>query len=168
VSSRDSSKASRKAVSCVVLTLNDGTSAHHDSNGALIESLLHEGGHEVTYRRVVKHTSTAIREAVAEALADEECQAILTIGGIGLTHKDEAFETLSPLYEKRIEGFGAILDSLAFPEVGPSCLMSRASAGIVEGHPVFSLPEDPVVLRIAMEKMILPQLASILATTDRE
>jgi molybdenum cofactor biosynthesis protein B len=148
---------------CVVLTIQDGTSASHDSNGKLVESMLHAEGHEVVYRRVVKHTSTAIREAIAEALADEECEVIIASGGDGLSRKDEAFETFTSLFEKRLEGFAGVLHALAFSESGASCLLTRPTAGIIEGHPVFSLPDDPVLLRVGLEKLILPQLSSILA-----
>ena len=63
---------------------------------------------------------------------------ILTMGGIGLSSKDEAFETLNSLYEKRLAGFGDLLAVLVYEETGMACLTSRASAGVIEGHPVFS------------------------------
>ncbi len=127
-----------------------------------MESLLHEKGHEVVYRRVVKHSAAAIREAIAEALADEDCEVILTMGGIGLSSKDEAFETLTSLYEKRLVGFGEMLAYLVFEETGSACLTSRASAGVIEGHPVFSFPLDPIAIRLGLEKLILPELATVL------
>ncbi len=147
---------------CVVLTLNDGTSATHDPHGKQVESLLHEKGHEVVYRRVIKHSAGAIREAIAEALADDECQVILTLGGTGLSHKDEAFETLSALYEKRMVGFGELLTALVYEETGSACLYARPSAGVIEGHPVFSLPLDSIAIRLGLEKLILPGLADVL------
>ncbi len=150
------------AVGCVILTISDGASANHDGNGRLIESLLHEAGHEVVYRRVVKQGAAPLREALAEALADEECEAILISGGTGLSRKYETFETLDNLYEERLTGFGPLLTSLAFAEVGPSCLLYRPSAGFVERHPVFSLPDHHVLIRVGMEKMVLPELRTIL------
>lgn len=158
----DTKKLTSLTAHCVILTLSDGTSANHDPNGKLVESLLHEKGHEVVYRRVVKHGASAIREAIAEALADEECEVILTMGGIGLSSKDEAFETLSTLYEKRLAGFGDLLAVLVYEETGMACLTSRASAGIIEGHPVFSFPLDPIAIRLGLEKLILPGLGNIL------
>lgn len=158
----DTNKRIALTAHCVVLTLSDGTSANHDPSGKLVESLLHEKGHEVVYRRVVKHTAASIREAIAEALADEECEVILTMGGIGLSSKDEAFETLTSLYEKRLPGFGELLTFMVFEETGVSCLSSRASAGAIEGHPVFSLPLDPIAIRLGLEKLVLPGLGNIL------
>lgn len=147
---------------CVVLTISGDTSANHDIHGKQVESLLHEKGHEVVYRRMIKHTAAAIREAIAEALADEECEVIVTLGGTGLSHKDEAFETLSSLYEKRLVGFGELLTHQVFEETGSACLYARPSAGVIEGHPVFSLPLDPIAIRLGLEKLILPGLAAVL------
>lgn len=158
---RENQKIASKPIQCVVLTIHDGTSSNHDSSGNLIESLLHEGGHEVVYRRVIKQTEAAIREAFAEALADEDCEVILACGGIGLSHKDEACDVLYNLYQKRMEGFGSLLTALVFAECGPACLHSRPSAGIIERHPVFSLPLDTAPIRIALEKLILPELNNL-------
>jgi molybdenum cofactor biosynthesis protein B len=167
VSLQDSHKLDKHAIGVVVLTVNDGTSSSHDTNGKLIESLVHENGHEVVYRRVIKHTSAAVREAIAEALADEECEVIITTGGIGLSSRDTVHEILIKLYEKQIDFLGSLLCILGFSEKGPCCLLSRPSAGIIENHPVFSLPMDPTLIRIALEKLILPSLGNILVDAKR-
>ena len=147
---------------CVVLSISDSVSVDHDTNGKLIESLLHEKGHEVTYRRIIKNKCAAIQEAIAEALADEECDVILTTGGTGLARKDETFRTLSKLYEEPIPAFSDLFHHLAYLEVGSACLLSRASAGIIEGHVVFSLPGSSGGVRLAMEELILPELSHLL------
>lgn len=167
MSSNNSKSKQPRTAHCVVLTIHDGTSSNHDTGGKLIESLLHEKGHEVVYRRVVKHSSAAIREAIAEALADEECEVVVTNGGTGLTHKDETFETLSDLYEKRVAGFGEVFNTLAYSEMGASCLLYRPSAGVIEKHPVFSLPDDHTAIRIGMEKLVLPELGTILTELQK-
>lgn len=159
--SQENQNLSSKPIQCVVLTIHDGTSSNHDSSGKLIESLLHEGGHEVVYRRVVKQSEAAVREAFAEALADDECEVILTTGGIGVSHKDEVWNILHNLYQKRIDSFGNLLNTLIFAESGPACLYSRPSAGIIEKHPVFSLPLNSTSIRVALEKLILPELNTL-------
>jgi molybdenum cofactor biosynthesis protein B len=147
---------------CVVLSICDTMSVDHDTNGKVIESLLHEKGHEVTYRRIIKNKGAAIQEAIAEAIADDECDVILTTGGTGISRKDQTFKTLSRLYEEPIPGFSELFHQLAYLEIGSACLLSRASAGIIEGHVVFSLPGSSGAVRLAMEELILPELSHIL------
>jgi len=148
-------------VRCVVLSFSDSLSADHDANAKTIESLLHEKGHDVVYRRIVKNKCDTIKEAIAEALADEECDAIITTGGTGLSRKDSAYQALSSLYEEPLPAFGELFRYLSYLEIGSKALLARASAGVVEGHPIFSLPGAPGAVRLAMEELILPQLVSL-------
>jgi len=148
-------------VHCVVLSITDSRSVDHDTDGRIIESLLHEKGHEVVYRRIIKNDPSAIKEAIAEALADEECEAIITAGGTGVSRKDVTYTTLSKLYEEPLPGFGEVFRNLSYEEIGSAAILSRASAGIIEGHPVFSLPGSTGAVRLAMNELILPELSHI-------
>jgi len=148
---------------CVVLCIADSISVNHDANGKVIESLLHEKGHDLIYRRIIKNKPEAIKEAVGDALAEDDCDFILTTGGTGLTRKDITIQTISELYEKEIPGFGELFRSLSYQEIGPAAMKTRASAGIIEGHPVFSLPGSPSAVQLGMEMLILPEIVDILA-----
>lgn len=148
---------------CVLLCVSDSISAGHDTNGKEIESLLHEKGHELIYRRIVKNQPEAIKEAIGDALAEEECDFILTTGGTGLARRDITIRTVSELYDDEIPEFGELFRSLSYQEIGPSAMKTRASAGIIEGHPVFSLPGSPSAVRLGMEMLILPEIGEILA-----
>ncbi|MCS7144849.1 MAG: molybdopterin-binding protein, partial [Archaeoglobaceae archaeon] len=72
-----------------------------------------------------------IRSAVFEALQIADV-CILT-GGTGLNPKDLTIEALEDLFEKKIEGFGEIFRMQSFKEIGYSAILSRATAGIING-----------------------------------
>lgn len=148
---------------CVVLSISGSLSSDHDKNAQTIESLLHGQGHELVYRRILKNHENTIREGLAEALADDECNLIILTGGTGIAKRDITYSILSQLYEDPIPGFGELFRDLSFKELGPKAMLTRASAGIIEGIPVFSLPGSPPAVRLAMEMLILPVLPDIMA-----
>ena len=148
---------------CVVLCVSDSISAGHDANGKEIESLLHEKGHELIYRRIVKNQPEAIKEAIGDALGEENCDFIVTTGGTGISRKDVTINVLSELYEEELPGFGELFRALVFQELGSTALRTRACAGLIEGRPVFSLPGSPAAVKIGMENLILPEIGALLA-----
>jgi molybdenum cofactor biosynthesis protein B len=89
---------------------------------------------------------------------DRETQAILLTGGTGLSRRDSTFEAVDRLLEKRIDGFGELFRWLSFQEIGPAAMLSRATAGLYRGKMVFSLPGSEGAVRLAMERLILPEL----------
>jgi molybdenum cofactor biosynthesis protein B len=62
------------------------------------------------------------------------------------------------LLEKRIDGFGELFRWLSFQEIGAAAMLSRATAGLYRGKIVFSLPGSEGAVRLAMERLILPEL----------
>jgi molybdenum cofactor biosynthesis protein B len=147
---------------CVVLCISDSISASHDANGKEIESLLHEKGHELVYRRIIKNQPEAIKEAIGDALAEEQCDFIVTTGGTGISRKDVTIKVLSELFEEELPGFGELFRWLIFQELGSTALRTRACAGLIEGRPVFSLPGAHNAVKIGMENLILPEIGNLL------
>jgi len=66
------------------------------------------------------------------------------------------------LLEKRLDGFGELFRALSYQEIGSSAMMSRATAGIYQGRVVFSTPGSENAVRLAMEKLILPELGHLI------
>ncbi len=152
---------------CVVLSISGSLSSDHDKNAHIIENLLHGQGHELVYKRILKNHENTIREGLAEALADEECNLILITGGTGIAKRDITYDILKQLFESEIPGFGELFRDLAYKELGPRAMLTRASAGIVEGCPVFSLPGSPPAVKLAMERLIIPTLNDIMAELNQ-
>ena len=89
---------------------------------------------------------------------DDAVQAIIINGGTGISKRDSTFETVSALLEKRLDGFGELFRYLSYKDIGSSAIMSRATAGVYRGRIILSTPGSESAVRLAMEKLILPEL----------
>jgi len=56
---------------------------------------------------------------------------------------------------------------LSFAEIGSGAMLSRALGGIANGKPVFSLPGSTGAVRLAMTRLILPELVHLLDQLGR-
>jgi molybdenum cofactor biosynthesis protein B len=147
-----------REVACYVVTCSDTRTLADDRSGDVIRALLKSHDHRVTGSMVVKDDPDAIAEVLAHIARDSGTQAVIMTGGTGLSQRDCAFEALDRLLEKRIDGFGEIFRWLSFQEIGPPSMLSRATAGLYQGKVVFSLPGSEGAVRLAMERLILPEL----------
>jgi molybdopterin adenylyltransferase len=150
-----------KRVSCLVITCSDTRTRETDTSGRLIRRLLAEHGHEVVNTHLVKDEPTEIRKIISTGTSDHRVQAIIVNGGTGLSRRDSTFEAIDEMLEKRLDGFGELFRWLSYQEIGSSAMMSRATAGVIEGRIVFSTPGSESAVRLAMEKLILPELGHI-------
>ncbi len=134
-----------------------------DISGKLAEQKAHELGHETT-RLIVPDDATKIRGAVKKFIADKKVDAVIITGGTGVAKRDVTIETLQPMFEKELPGFGEILRHIGYEKVGTPALLTRASAGIIKKKPVFCLPGAPNAVEVAMG-LILPELGHVIKHT---
>jgi molybdenum cofactor biosynthesis protein B len=144
-----------------VLTVSDTRTADTDTSGRAIAELLNGAGHEVAGRSIVKDDPSAVTRAVTEQLAAADVQAIITTGGTGLTSRDSTYEAISGLIDKRLDGFGELFRMLSYHDIGPAAMMSRAVAGIARGKFLAALPGSEAAVRLAMAKLLIPELPHI-------
>jgi molybdenum cofactor biosynthesis protein B len=150
-----------RRVTCVVLTCSDTRTPDTDTSGALMKRLLQEHGHEVLELRIVKDDPAQIAQIVQEAAGRDAVQAVLINGGTGISRRDATFEAIDRMLEKRLDGFGELFRALSYQEIGSAAMMSRATAGIYRGRAIFSTPGSESAVRLAMEKLILPELGHL-------
>jgi molybdenum cofactor biosynthesis protein B len=131
-----------------------------DVSGKLIERKARETGHETT-RLLVPDDADEIRKAVDKFIAEKETDAVIISGGTGVAKRDVTIETLQPLFEKELPGFGEILRRIGYEQVGGAALLTRATAGLIERKPVFCLPGAPNAVEVAMG-LILPELGHLI------
>ena len=146
------------SIGVAVLAVSDTRTLEDDTSGALLEERLRTAGHDVVGREVVKDEVDAIRSQVLAWCDDEKVRAILVTGGTGVTTRDVTPETLEPLYEKAVPGFGELFRWLSYRDIGSSTIQSRASAGLIRKTLVFALPGSTNACRLAIDEIILPQL----------
>ncbi len=57
------------------------------------------------------------------------------------------------------EGFGELFRSLSFQEIGAAAMLSRAIGGVVSGKIVLAMPGSESAVRLAMSRLIIPELS---------
>jgi molybdopterin adenylyltransferase len=155
------------SIRCGVITISDTRTPATDTSGAAIKSLLEAAGHTVAQYQLVKDEPDQIAGLVRQ-LAVGGCQVILTNGGTGIARRDSTFEAIDALIEKRLPGFGELFRMLSYAEIGPAAMLSRAAAGMIDGTLVFCMPGSTGAVRLAMEKLIIPQLPHLIWETVRQ
>ena len=155
------------SVRCFVLTVSDTRTDATDTGGLAIRELLASSGHVVSGHAIVRDDPGAVAGAIRQRLLDAETQVIVTTGGTGITSRDGTFEVIDGLLEKRLTGFGELFRMLSFEQIGAAAMMSRATAGTVGGKAIFALPGSPDAVRLAMTRLILPELGHVVQQLGR-
>jgi len=153
------------SVSAGVITVSTTRTKETDSSGKAIQTILSEASIPVRHYAVIPDRIEAIRAEVERALLT--CNCIIVDGGTGLTHDDCTIEAVSPLLEKRIDGFGELFRMKSYEEIGTSTMLSRAVAGIITGAAVFCIPGSTGAVTLATRSLIVPEIAHILSHANR-
>ena len=158
---------SPKKTSCAVIVVSGSRTAKTDESGKLITSLLERDGHRVTSFCILGNDSEALGEKVNRLLAGENPDAIITSGGTGASHMDITIETIAPLLDKKLDGFGELFRYLTYREIGAGSILSRAMAGVIKGKIIICLPGSIEATQTAMEKIILPEIGHMVREASR-
>jgi molybdenum cofactor biosynthesis protein B len=139
-----------------VITASDSRITETDESGQVIREMLEKAGHTVAHYEILPDSPEQIRQAVIEALPSLD--GIIINGGTGIAGRDSTIEAVRPLLNKELEGFGELFRMLSYQEIGSAAFLSRALAGISHGKIVVALPGSPDACRLAMEKLLIPEL----------
>ena len=154
-------------VGCYVVTVSDTRTEDTDAGGRAIIDLLKAAGHDVTGRIIVKDDADLVRDAIGRQLANPAVQAIITTGGTGITSRDSTYEAVTSMLWKRLDGFGELFRMLSYEQIGPAAMLSRAVAGTVGGRVVVALPGSEAAVRLALEKLLIPELGHLVREANR-
>ena len=149
------------SVACFVLTVSDTRTEANDTGGQAIRELLERAGHSISGHAIVKDEPSQVTAIVRRQLAEQATQVIITTGGTGISARDTTYEAVTALFEKRLDGFGELFRMISFHQIGSAAMMSRATAGTVGRKAIFVLPGSPAAVRLAMEKLIVPELGHV-------
>lgn len=142
-----------------VITASDSRTPASNDSGRLIREMLEQDGHTVAHYEILPDSPERIRAALNEILP--RLDGVIITGGTGITERDTTIEALRPLLNKELEGFGELFRMLSYQEIGSAAFLSRALAGTAYGKLVVALPGSPNACRLAMEKLLLPELGHI-------
>lgn len=153
--------AAPQQVRCAVVTVSDTRTLETDTSGALIREALERHGHTVVAYQIVPDEPERIGPLLDELVGRGDCDAILINGGTGIARRDTTYEVVAARLEKRLDGFGELFRMLSYQEIGPAAMLSRATAGVYRDRVVALMPGSPNAVRLAMEKLLLPELAHL-------
>ena len=144
-----------------ILVISDTRTPENDLSGAALKRLLREAGHEVCAAGLHRDEPDTVREWVLARLALPGCDGVITSGGTGISPRDLTLEALATLVEKPLPGFGELFRMLSYGEIGSAAMLSRALGGIASERFLFCLPGSPEAVRLALERLILPELGHL-------
>ncbi len=157
------------AVRVLTVTISDLRKRAVDDLGKKLDAELTAAGFLVVRHVTVADEPEHIRALVSTTATTNGADAIILSGGTGITPRDQTFEALDGIYDKRIRGFGETLRRLSFELLGPRAMYFRASAGVVDQVPVFSLPGNAQAMLIGLRQLVIPTLvAAVDMATGRE
>lgn len=145
-----------------VLTISDTRSLADDSGGATIVEALEREGHEIVEREIVPDEAAAIDAVLERWLAPDGPELIVTTGGTGIARRDTTIEVVERRLDQRLDGFGELFRMLSYAQVGAAAMLSRATAGLSGETFLFALPGSPAAVSLALDELILPELAHLL------
>ncbi len=152
---------------CCILTISDTRTEETDISGRLIFDLLTANGHDVIARQIIPDEPDQVRVAVQNQLINPALQVIITTGGTGISSRDNSFEVIDALLQKRLVGFGELFRLLSYEKIGSAALLSRACAGTFDDKVILSLPGSERAVHLAMTKLILPELGHLVREASR-
>jgi molybdenum cofactor biosynthesis protein B len=157
----DHKKHAPKQVRVFVVTISDTRTEATDTSGRAARDLLEAAGHVVAGYRILKDEPAEIA-ALLHRIDDERlADVVVTSGGTGISRRDSTYEALAGLLEKRLDGFGELFRMLSYQEIGSAAMLSRAVAGLYKGMVVFATPGSTAAVKLALEKLILPELGHL-------
>ena len=149
----------RASLKVGVITASDSRTPETDESGKLIRALLEAAGHRVDYYEILPDDREKISAALVNNLPNLD--AIIVNGGTGITARDGTTEVVKSVLDKELEGFGELFRMLSYQEIGAAAMMSRAIAGVRHGKFVAAIPGSPDACRLAMDKLLIPELGHI-------
>jgi len=147
------------SVRCAVITVSDTRTPENDTSGQYMQQALTQAGHTVSAYAIVKDEPEEIRRLLLHFIQAEDTDAVLLSGGTGLSPRDGTYEVVQSCLEKELTGFGELFRYLSYEDIGAAAMMSRATAGVARGTVLVSMPGSSAAVRLALDKLILPELA---------
>lgn len=169
MSTKEHKQAAPSQVRCKVITVSDSRTEDTDKSGKLMKEMLVSAGHKIVDYVIVKDEAEPIKDEVLKGCSNPDIDVVLTNGGTGIAKRDVTIETVQNLFDKEIPGFGEIFRILSYQEdIGSAAILSRAAAGVVNDSAVFSTPGSTGAVRLAMEKLIIPEIGHVVRELTKD
>ncbi len=151
------------SIRVATVTVSDTRTDRDDVSGNTLRARLEAAGFVVTWSAIVRDEPSELRRLVARVCDDDLADAVVTTGGTGIAPRDQTYEALEALLEKKLDGFGEAFRRLSWDEVGPRAVLSRAVAGVYRRRIVVALPGSPRAVTLAVDRVLAPILPHAVA-----
>lgn len=155
------------AVRCAVITVSDSRTVETDTGGQAVIVHLTGAGHTVVAREIIPDDPVRMRPLLESLRGRDDLDAILMTGGTGVTSRDQTYETVTALLDKPLPGYGEVFRMLSYQDIGPAAILSRATGGLMGQKVLLTMPGSPAAVRLAMEKIIVPELPHLVREARR-
>lgn len=151
------------AVRILTVTVSDTRTETDDVSGARLAALLAEAGFDVKRHRPIVDDIDIIAAVLLSMTSEADVDAIILTGGTGIAPRDVTPEAVEGVVEKRIDGFGEAFRSRSWDQIGPRAMLSRATAGVLRGLVIVSLPGSvkAVELGVALLSPVLGHMVDL-------
>lgn len=132
-----------------------------DKSGKIIQNEVEDLGYS-SIREIVPDDKNEIEEKINKFLSEDSIDMIITTGGTGIMASDRTYETVKPLLDKILPGFGEAMRRKGYERAGGLGILTRTIAGISQEKPIFCLPGPPDSVKVGMKliKKELPKITS--------
>jgi molybdenum cofactor biosynthesis protein B len=141
-----------------LIVTSDTRTEREDETGRIAVGLIEGDGHRVVHHTIIPNHEEKIRAEVQRMLLDDSVAVVVTSGGTGIGSKDRTVAAVTPIMEKEMIGFGELFRRISYDEIGGAAIMSRATAGVARGKLIFCLPGSRNAMKVALTKIILPNV----------
>ncbi|QPV63130.1 hypothetical protein I7X12_00405 [Halosimplex litoreum] len=151
-----------------VVTVSSTRTREDDASGDVIEAVIEAADHEVVTREILRDDLDGVQTALLNLTGRDDVDVVVTTGGTGVTPDDVTVEGARPLFDRELPGFGELFRILSYEEIGTRAMVSRATAGMVDGVPVFCLPGSEAAARLGTEELVVEEMAHLVSLARRD
>lgn len=156
-----------ETVSYAVVTVSSTRTLAEDTAGDAVVAAVEDNGGTVAVRELVTDDYDGVQSRVDSVSDRSDVDAVVTVGGTGVTPDDVTVDAVRPLFGAEIPGFGELFRSLSYEIVGTAAIASRATAGVVEETPVFCLPGSEDAARLGAREIVVAEAAHLVGLARR-
>ncbi len=153
-------------ISSSVIVVSDSRTEKTDRSGRTASTLIREGGHNVVHEALIRNDGPAIRTAIHEAL-EAGSRFVFCTGGTGLGDRDITVDTVTPMLEKILDGYGEWFRRMSWAQIGPAAILSRAVAGKLSGALIVCSPGSTAAVELALRDLLVPELRHFIREVSR-
>jgi molybdenum cofactor biosynthesis protein B len=139
-----------------------------DTTGQAAITILKEAGHNIPIYEIIPNDREKIIQMINSVLQEKSIKVIITSGGTGISPRDKTIGVINSLLDFEIPGFGELFRSLSYEDIGVHGVISRASAGIIDGRLVFCLPGSEAAVKLALKEIVIPLIGHMLWELNRK